>query len=183
MASLPAGSVLDSLGPTRTSIIGASLFGLGNLFFAAGAISRPIGVDLQSIGSHNILTNCSPCIAIDGIFIGFVLLALGSPLIFLSSFHVSNAFPHRSGLILSTIMAAFNASSTPYAIYNWADRRYDLSPRTPHISNVVTQNGRNLPQNILWVLRHNPSTVRLNPITQMCQLIMLLLLDSLHCKA
>ncbi|KAF8607567.1 hypothetical protein BDV93DRAFT_519600 [Ceratobasidium sp. AG-I] len=103
MASLPAGSILDSLGPTRTSIIGASLFGVGNLIFGAGTISWPI--------------------AVDGIFIGFDMLALGSPLIFLSSFHVSNAFPHRSGLILSTIMAAFNASSTPYAIYNWVDRR------------------------------------------------------------
>lgn len=69
------------------------------------------------------LINSLVYVAIDGIFIGFVMLALGSPLIFLSSFHVSNAFPRRSGLILSAIMAAFNASSTPYVFYNWIDRR------------------------------------------------------------
>ncbi|KAG9101830.1 hypothetical protein FS749_002724 [Ceratobasidium sp. UAMH 11750] len=103
MASLPAGAILDRVGPTRTSILGAMLFGLGNLVFGSGRQSWPI--------------------AFDGYSIGFILIAIGSPLIFLSSFHISNSFPRRSGLILSCIMAGFNASSTPYVFYNWIDQK------------------------------------------------------------
>ncbi|KAJ1308923.1 hypothetical protein OPQ81_004608 [Rhizoctonia solani] len=102
MASLPAGSVLDWIGPTKTSITGATLFGLGCLVFGSGYTKWPF--------------------VLDGYYTGFFLLAIGSPLIFLSSFHVSNAFPARSGLILSLIMAAFNASSTNFVLFDWLDR-------------------------------------------------------------
>ncbi|KAF8760334.1 transporter [Rhizoctonia solani] len=60
---------------------------------------------------------------LDGYYAGFFLLAIGSPLIFLSSFHISNAFPARSGLILSFIMAAFNASSTAFVLFDWVDKK------------------------------------------------------------
>ncbi|QRV72651.1 major facilitator superfamily transporter [Ceratobasidium sp. AG-Ba] len=103
MASLPSGAILDRVGPTRTSIIGAMVFGMGNLVFGLGRQTWPIDLD--------------------GYLIGFILIAIGSPLIFLSSFHISNAFPRRSGLILSCIMAGFNASSTPYVFYNWLDQK------------------------------------------------------------
>ncbi|KAL5636684.1 hypothetical protein ACGC1H_000594 [Rhizoctonia solani] len=103
MASLPAGSILDWIGPTKTSISGAALFGLGCLAFGGGYIKWPV--------------------VLDGYYIGFALLAIAGPLIFLSSFHVSNAFPARSGLILSLIMAAFNASSTNFVIFDWLDKK------------------------------------------------------------
>ncbi|CAE6404354.1 unnamed protein product [Rhizoctonia solani] len=103
MASLPAGSILDWIGPTKTSISGAALFGLGCLVFGGGYTKWPV--------------------VLDGYYIGFSLLAIASPLIFLSSFHVSNAFPARSGLILSLIMAAFNASSTSFVVFDWLDKK------------------------------------------------------------
>ncbi|KAG8984268.1 hypothetical protein FRB90_005433, partial [Tulasnella sp. 427] len=40
------------------------------------------------------------------------------PLIFLSSFHLSNTFPAKAGLILSCVTGAFDASSIPYLIYD-----------------------------------------------------------------
>jgi hypothetical protein len=43
MASLPAGAILDRVGPTRASILGAMLFGLGNLSFGSGNILWPVG--------------------------------------------------------------------------------------------------------------------------------------------
>ncbi|CAE7226377.1 unnamed protein product, partial [Rhizoctonia solani] len=103
MASLPAGSILDRVGPTKASITGATLFGLGCLIFGSGYTEWPI--------------------AFDGYYVGFSLLAIGSPLMFLSSFHISNAFPARSGLVLSLIMAAFNASSTIFVAFDWLDRK------------------------------------------------------------
>ncbi|CAE6465358.1 unnamed protein product [Rhizoctonia solani] len=103
MASLPAGSVLDWIGPTKTSIMGATLYGLGCLVFGGGYTKWPV--------------------VLDGYYIGFCLLAIGSPLIFLSSFHMSNAFPSSSGLILSLIMAAFNASSISFVLFDWLDRK------------------------------------------------------------
>lgn len=67
----------------------------------------------------------------DTYVVGFILLALGGPLIFLPSFHLSNAFPAYSGLILSAVIGAFDASSLPYVFYRMA---YDatsgaLTPR------------------------------------------------------
>lgn len=49
---------------------------------------------------------------------GYILLAIGGPLIFLPSFHLSNTFPARAGLILSAVTGAFDASSIPYLLYN-----------------------------------------------------------------
>ncbi|CEL59813.1 Protein FMP42 OS=Saccharomyces cerevisiae (strain ATCC 204508 / S288c) GN=FMP42 PE=1 SV=1 [Rhizoctonia solani AG-1 IB] len=103
MISLPAGSVLDWVGPTKTSIMGATLFGIGCLAFGSGYTQWPI--------------------VLDGYYIGFFLLAIGSPLIFLSSFHISNVFPARSGLILSLIMAGFNASSMAFVLFDWLDKK------------------------------------------------------------
>ncbi|CAE6470057.1 unnamed protein product [Rhizoctonia solani] len=103
MASLPAGSILDWIGPTKTSITGATIFGLGCFVFGSG------------------YTNW--LVVFDGYYTGFFLLAIGSPLIFLSSFHISNAFPARSGLILSLVMAGFNASSTIFVLFDWLDRK------------------------------------------------------------
>ena len=43
VASLPAGIILDRIGPTRASILGAALFGLGNAVFGGGRLYWPVG--------------------------------------------------------------------------------------------------------------------------------------------
>lgn len=48
---------------------------------------------------------------------GYVVIAIGSPLIFLPSFHLSAAFPLNSGLVLSLITGSFDASSLPMVAY------------------------------------------------------------------
>ncbi|SCV68024.1 BQ2448_145 [Microbotryum intermedium] len=95
IACLPIGYTLDKLGPRKTSLLGANLFVLGNFFFGLGYRSSWM----------------------DTYVLGFILLALGGPLIFLPSFHLSNAFPAYSGLILSGMTGAFDASSIPYVVY------------------------------------------------------------------
>lgn len=95
-AALPVGALLDRIGPKYTSLIGAMIFALGNLSFP---------LDYRSGW-------------IDTYFIGYICLAIGGPLIFLSSFHLSNTFPTQAGLILSCVTGAFDASSIPYLIYD-----------------------------------------------------------------
>ncbi|KAK9476286.1 major facilitator superfamily domain-containing protein [Lipomyces japonicus] len=48
---------------------------------------------------------------------GYMILALGGPFVFISSFQLSNAFPVHSGLILSLLTGAFDASTGVYLIY------------------------------------------------------------------
>lgn len=45
------------------------------------------------------------------------MIALGGPFIFIPSFHLANAFPRRSGLILSLLTGAFDASSIVFLVY------------------------------------------------------------------
>lgn len=49
--------------------------------------------------------------------ISYLLMAIGGPFIFMPSFHLANAFPRRSGLILSMLTGAFDASSIMFLIY------------------------------------------------------------------
>lgn len=44
-------------------------------------------------------------------------MAIGGPFIFIPSFHLANAFPQRSGLILSMLTGAFDASSAIFLLY------------------------------------------------------------------
>ncbi|KAG8987757.1 hypothetical protein FRB93_004419 [Tulasnella sp. JGI-2019a] len=94
VVALPVGALLDQIGPKYTSL-GAAVFAAGNVIF-------PLG--------------CRDGI-VDTYFVGFICLAVGGPLIFLSSFHLSNSFPARAGLILSCVTGAFDANSFPYLIY------------------------------------------------------------------
>lgn len=96
--ALPVGMLMDRAGPRFATLLGAFFFFCGNAVFG-------IGLETEHIDTY---------------YVGFVLLALGGPLIFLSSFHLSNAFPKNSGLVLSFISGAFDASSVPYLIYNEA---------------------------------------------------------------
>ncbi|KAG8930639.1 hypothetical protein FRC02_003966 [Tulasnella sp. 418] len=100
-SALPIGMLLDYIGPQYTTLLGALVFMLGNIVF-------PL-----DIRNHYV----------DTYFIGFILLAIGGPLIFLPSFHLSNAFPIKAGLILSCVTGAFDASSIPYLLYDVLDAK------------------------------------------------------------
>jgi hypothetical protein len=94
VSALPVGTILDKYGPRVCGIIGCVFLSLGALLFG---LSSSIGFD--------------------GYIPGYFFLSLGGPFIFISSFHLSNTFPARSGLILSMLTGAFDASSALFLIF------------------------------------------------------------------
>lgn len=94
VSALPVGSILDAYGPRVSGLIGSLCLALGATVFA-----------------------CANRLPFDGYITGYLLLSLGGPFIFISSFHLSNTFPTRSGLILSTLTGAFDASSALFLIF------------------------------------------------------------------
>ncbi|SPQ18209.1 967c146d-b306-4efe-8dbe-2347e593ce2e [Thermothielavioides terrestris] len=99
VAALPVGAILDHYGPRVCGL-------LGSLLLAFGAV-------LMAFESR---------LPIDGLMLGYLLLALGGPFTFMSSFQLSNAFPRHSGLILALLTAAFDASSAVFLIFHFAYR-------------------------------------------------------------
>ncbi|AEO70389.1 uncharacterized protein THITE_2121779 [Thermothielavioides terrestris NRRL 8126] len=99
VAALPVGAILDHYGPRVCGL-------LGSLLLAFGAV-------LMAFESR---------LPIDGLMLGYLLLALGGPFTFMSSFQLSNAFPRHSGLILALLTAAFDASSAVFPIFHFAYR-------------------------------------------------------------
>ncbi|KAH8152026.1 uncharacterized protein LAJ45_04019 [Morchella importuna] len=55
--------------------------------------------------------------SVDPYPIAYFLLAVGGPFIFIPSFHLSNAFPTHSGLVLSMLTGAFDSSSAIFLLY------------------------------------------------------------------
>ncbi|KAJ5929818.1 hypothetical protein N7454_006768 [Penicillium verhagenii] len=94
VSALPVGTILDAYGPRVCGII-------GSFCLAAGAI----------------IFGCANQLPFDGYIIGYLLLSLGGPFVFISSFQLSNTFPKRSGLILSMLTGAFDASSALFLIF------------------------------------------------------------------
>ncbi|KAL5334866.1 major facilitator superfamily domain-containing protein [Aspergillus crustosus] len=94
VSALPVGTILDTYGPRVCGIIGSFLLFLGALLLAL-ANRIPTDVYIPS----------------------YLLLALGGPFIFIPSFQLSNTFPARSGLILSALTGAFDASSALFLIF------------------------------------------------------------------
>ncbi|KAI9743126.1 MAG: hypothetical protein M1818_003421 [Claussenomyces sp. TS43310] len=94
VAALPIGAILDRYGPRTCGIVGSFLLAAGALFFAF-AWQMPF----------------------DTYVLGYLLLALGGPHVFISSFQLSNAFPQHSGLILALLTGAFDTSSAIFLIY------------------------------------------------------------------
>lgn len=94
VSALPVGTILDAYGPRVSGTIGSLLLALGSTLFA-----------------------CASRLPFDGYMIGYLLLSLGGPFVFISSFHLSNTFPTRSGLILSCLTGAFDASSALFLIF------------------------------------------------------------------
>lgn len=94
VSALPVGAILDAYGPRVSGMIGSLFLALGSTIFA-----------------------CASRLPFDGYIIGYLLLSLGGPFVFISSFHLSNTFPTRSGLILSTLTGAFDASSALFLVF------------------------------------------------------------------
>lgn len=94
MSALPVGSVLDAYGPRVCA-------GIGSLLLAAGSLLMAFAHTLP----------------FDAYIPGYLFIACGSPFVFISCFHLSNAFPRHSGLILSTITGAFDCSSVVFMIF------------------------------------------------------------------
>lgn len=100
VSALPVGTILDSWGPRVSGIIGSVLLAVGAIIFA--------------------FANQLP---FDGYILGYLLISLGGPFIFISSFQLSNTFPLRSGLILSALTGAFDASSAVFLIFRLINER------------------------------------------------------------
>ncbi|KAE8348814.1 major facilitator superfamily domain-containing protein [Aspergillus coremiiformis] len=94
VSALPVGTILDAYGPRVCGIIGSGFLTVGALLFGF-----------------------SSSFGFDGYILGYLFLSLGGPFIFISSFHLSNTFPTRSGLILSMLTGAFDASSALFLIF------------------------------------------------------------------
>lgn len=100
VSALPVGTILDSWGPRVSGIIGGFLLAFGAIIFAFADL-----------------------LPFDGYISGYLLLSLGGPFIFISSFQLSNTFPLRSGLILSALTGAFDASSAVFLIFRLINER------------------------------------------------------------
>ncbi|KAL4897503.1 major facilitator superfamily domain-containing protein [Aspergillus ambiguus] len=94
VAALPVGAILDTHGPRVCGVIGSLSLIVGTLLF--GLASR---------------------LPFDAYIPGYLFLSLGGPFVFISSFHLSNTFPARSGLILSLLTGAFDASSAIFLLF------------------------------------------------------------------
>ncbi|CAI5755546.1 unnamed protein product [Candida verbasci] len=88
LSALPVGSILDSYGAKLTCIIGSIIL---------------------SIASFSLINGWY--------LIGYTLLALAGPFIFISSFQLANDFPKNSGLVLALLTGAFDSSSALFLIY------------------------------------------------------------------
>jgi hypothetical protein len=94
VSALPVGTILDAYGPRVSGIIGSICLAIGAVLF--GTASK---------------------LPFDGYIPGYLFLALGGPFVFIPSFHLSNSFPKRSGLILSMLTGAFDASSALFLLF------------------------------------------------------------------
>lgn len=90
VSAFPVGTILDTYGPRVCGMMGSCFLATGSLLLVSASYISPV---------------------FDAYIIGYLFLALGGPFIYISSFHLSNAFPARSELILSMITGAFDASS------------------------------------------------------------------------
>jgi hypothetical protein len=100
VSALPVGTVLDTYGPRVCGIIGSICLTVGALLFGFAA-NLPF----------------------DAYIPGYFFLSLGGPFIFISSFQLSNTFPSRSGLILSMLTGAFDASSALFLVFRLTNER------------------------------------------------------------
>ncbi|EAW10955.1 putative MFS transporter Fmp42 [Aspergillus clavatus NRRL 1] len=100
VSALPVGTILDTFGPRVCGNLGSLCLVIGALLF--GFAAR---------------------LPFDAYIPGYLFLSLGGPFIFISSFHLSNTFPARSGLILSLLTGAFDASSALFLGFRLINER------------------------------------------------------------
>ncbi|KAJ3160670.1 hypothetical protein HDU86_000429 [Geranomyces michiganensis] len=93
VASLPIGACLDRFGPRTTVLVGSFLCFLGNILFG---VSGP---------------------SFDAYLVGFTMLGIGGPFVFIGCLHISTVFPASSGLIMAAMTGAFDASSSIYMFF------------------------------------------------------------------
>ncbi|OUM68805.1 hypothetical protein PIROE2DRAFT_3325 [Piromyces sp. E2] len=95
--SLPIGFILDRYGPRVSCYIGSVLFFFGCLLFG---LSGP---------------------SFNGYLVGFLLLGIAGPFIFIS---VSSIFPNKSGLIMAALTGSFDATNSllmPKTSLQWSE--------------------------------------------------------------
>lgn len=116
VSALPVGTILDAYGPRVSGIIGSFCLAIGAALFAM-AKQLPF----------------------DGYIPGYLFLSLGGPFVFISSFQLSNTFPKRSGLILSMLTGAFDASSALFLIFRLLNEHTNgaVSSRTFFLAYLV----------------------------------------------
>lgn len=102
VSALPVGTILDFYGPRVCGI-------LGSIFLTIGSL----------------LLSLAPAVPFDAYIPGYLALSLGGPFVFISSFQLSNTFPPRSGLILSALTGAFDASSALFLIFRLMNEASD----------------------------------------------------------
>lgn len=100
--ALLVGWILDSYGPRVCGFIGSAFLTMGSLSLACSSVIN----------------------LLDPYLTGYVLLAIGGPFVFISSFQLANSFPKYSGSILALITGAFDTSSALFLFYrivyqNW----------------------------------------------------------------
>ncbi|KAI9045954.1 putative MFS transporter Fmp42 [Aspergillus affinis] len=102
VSALPVGTILDTYGPRVCGVLGCVFLILGSL-----------------------LLSLAPAVPFDAYIPGYLALSVGGPFVFISSFQLSNTFPTHSGLILSSLTGAFDASSALFLIFRLASEASD----------------------------------------------------------
>lgn len=95
VSTLPVGTFFDHYGPRAAALLGCVFLSIGCVFMAFADVPGPV----------------------DFLTLGYALLSLGGCFIFVPSFHLSNAFPKASGLILALVTGAFDASAAVPLLY------------------------------------------------------------------
>lgn len=101
VSALAIGRLLDVYGPRFCGLIGAFFLYLACIVF----------IYAKDIEASPILSILDPYL------LGYASMALGGPFAYISSFQLSNSFPHKSGTILALLTGAFDASSAVFLIY------------------------------------------------------------------
>lgn len=102
--ALPVGWVLDYYGPRICGIVGALWLMTASLTFKWSNV-------LESY--------------VDPYMMGYTLLAIGGPFVFISCFQLANSFPQRSGSILALISGSFDSSSALFLAYRLMYQKWD----------------------------------------------------------
>lgn len=107
VSALIVGHILDTYGPHVAGFLGGLFAGIGMVILAFAPWFSQF---------------------FDGFIVGYMILALGGPFVFISSFHLSNAFPQYTGSILALLTGAFDSSSIVFFVYQVLYKQTGLTP-------------------------------------------------------